>query len=188
MRKLYFLTTDALWWPCLLQFLAQETIEGVSLGWAEIPRFSMTSDSHRGPHVIYVYFFSAKTWPVQTLDHYGKSTKKCCVCPFPWMRVVWCSAQLNCTRLAPPCSKIGFEREESDGTDQTQADDGWLQNTAMDSQENSKLGVGGAGHSHGTRTRTGRQPCFCNTLTLQTSTEAARSSIRQWRQWHFFFI
>lgn len=34
---------------------------------------------------------------------------------------LWCSAQLNCTLLAPPCSKIGFERELIAGLDHTAA-------------------------------------------------------------------
>ena len=106
-----------------LQFLAQETIGGVSLDWAEIPSYPQRQAASITLHIDYVCFFvlkddneSRKVTPPQK-----KREEKCCVCPFPWMRVVMLSAQLNCTPVAPPCSKIGFEREEIAGLDPTAA-------------------------------------------------------------------
>ncbi|KAK2906055.1 hypothetical protein Q8A73_009998 [Channa argus] len=37
-----------------LQFLAHETIEGVSLGWLEIPSFLKTNSFHGPPHPVYL--------------------------------------------------------------------------------------------------------------------------------------
>lgn len=67
-----------------------------------------------------------------TLEHYGGVRRQIPVsCRFLERRL-WCSARLSCTRLAPPCSKLGSEREESAGADHTMADDESSQNTAVD--------------------------------------------------------
>lgn len=103
-----------------LQFLAQETI-----GRGGVSRVGTGSQLLKGKPLLLgstlnsFTYLPLKTWAVRTLEHYGKSKKREIVVLSPFLDCgLWCSAQLNCTRFAPPCSKIGFEREEIAGMDQ----------------------------------------------------------------------
>lgn len=79
-----------------LQFLAQETIEGVSLDWAEIPGPSKTDGVHRAIHMRYICLSLLKARAVRRLQHCAKSKKVLCL---PVSLNAGCDARLGSTAL-----------------------------------------------------------------------------------------